>query len=79
MESTKCCIFDDNIDHFPCSLLAYDFNVFFRFLGVHFTVMERNNDMKDGEEGLKEAEVTKNVSLHTTELKEKNIILKICR
>lgn len=35
--------------------------------------------MKDGEEGLKEAEATKNVSLHTTELKEKNIILKSCR
>lgn len=35
--------------------------------------------MEDGEEGLKEAEVTKNVSLHTTELKEKNIIVKSCR
>lgn len=59
--------------------MAYDFNVFFWFLGVHFTVMERNNDMEDGEEGLEEAEVTKNVSLHTTELKEKNIIVKSCR
>lgn len=65
--------------------MAYDFNVFFCFLGVHFTVMERNNDIEDGgegedmEEGLKEAEVTKNVSLHTTELKEKNIIVKSCR
>lgn len=35
--------------------------------------------MEDGEEGLKEAEVTKNVSLYTTELKEKNIIVKSCR
>lgn len=35
--------------------------------------------MEDGEGCLKEAEVTKNVSLHTTELKEKNIIVKSCR
>lgn len=41
--------------------------------------MERDNDIEDGEEGLKEAEVTKNVSLHTTELKEKNIIVKSSR
>lgn len=41
--------------------------------------MERNDEMEDGEEGLKAAEATKNVSLHTTELKEKNIITKSCR